>query len=83
MYRMRNTSASPLIIKTAAEQVIEHRFGASMPELLDRLYNGEALTQAQVADRLGTPRKNVVVWMVKYGIPTRDRRALATEAVAS
>lgn len=75
---MRNSNATPLVIKTPAEQVIEHRLGATIPELLDRLYRVEGMTQQQVADYLETPRKNVVVWMVKYGIPTRDRRALAS-----
>lgn len=80
---MRNTNANPLVIKSPAEQVIEHRFGASIPELLDRYYRIEGMTQQQVADLFETPRKNVVAWMVKYGIPARDRRALASaEAVA-
>lgn len=77
---MQDTDATPLVIKSVAEQVIEHRFGATIPDLLHRFYVVEHMTQAQVADRLRTPRKNVVVWMVKYGIPTRDRRALAETA---
>lgn len=76
---MRNSNASDLIIKTPAEQRVEHEFGEPVAALVDRLYNGEGLTQQQVATRLRTTRKNVVGWMVKYGIPTRDRRALAPE----
>lgn len=83
MYHMRDSSAPPLIIKTPAEQRIEHEWGQPMAAILDELYTVERLTQQQVAERLRTPRKNVVVWMVKYGIPTRDRRALApAEALA-
>lgn len=80
MYRMRDSSATPLIIKTPAEQRIEHEWAESMATILDQLYVVDGLTQQQVAERLKTPRKNVVVWMVKYGIPTRDRRALAATA---
>lgn len=74
---MRNSPASPLI-KSRTEQVVEHRHGATIADLLHQLYVVEGLTQQQVANRLGTTRKNVVMWMVKYGIPTRDRRALAS-----
>lgn len=78
---MRNSTATPLI-KSRTEQVVEHRHGAAIPDLLHQLYSTEGLTQQQVAARLGTTRKNVNQWMVKYRIPTRDRRALASEAVA-
>lgn len=69
--------------KSAAEQRVEATHGATVETLLRRLYVTEGLTQAEVAATLGVGREAVVNWMVKYRIPTRDRRAIAAaEAVA-
>lgn len=71
------------VLRSRQEQLIEHRFGESMDVLLDRLYTREGLTQAQIAEHLGAGHRSVVRWMAKYGVVTRDRRALAqAEAVA-
>lgn len=70
------------ILRSRQEQLIEHRFAEPMDALLRRLYVDEGLTQAEIAVRLGTSLRSVVRWMVKYGIPTRDRRALASGLVA-
>lgn len=66
------------VLRSRQEQLIEHRFAEPMDVLLRRLYVDEGLTQQQIAERLETSNRTVVRWMAKYGIPTRDRRALAT-----
>lgn len=62
------------------EQALQFEHGAPVEELLRRLYVDEGLTQAQVAERLGVHVRSVIRWMAKYGIQTRDRRALAATA---
>jgi len=79
---VRAVNATP-ILRSRQEQLIEHRFAEPMDTLLRRLYVDEGLTQAQIAERLDAGHRSVVRWMVKYGIPTRDRRALAPEAGAA
>lgn len=68
-------NATPLI-RTAEQQRVEHRHGASIEVLLRRLYVEEGLTQPQVAATLGVSTRSVVRWMRDYRIPTRDRRAI-------
>lgn len=72
---MQDSNAT-LIFKSRVEQRIEAEHGAPVENLLNRLYGDEQLTQEQVAERLGVARGAVVRWMVKYQIPTRDRRAV-------
>jgi DNA-binding transcriptional regulator YiaG len=74
-------NATP-ILRSRQEQLIEHRFAEPMDVLLRRLYVDEGLTQAEIAHRLDASVKTVLRWMAKYGIPTRDRRALAQVASA-
>jgi hypothetical protein len=69
--------------KSRAEQLVERAHGASVETLLRRLYVTEGLSQDQVAATLGISRWAVIAWMKKYGIPTRDRRALAPEAATA
>lgn len=66
--------------KSAAEQRVEAAHGASIETLLRRLYVAEGMTQQQVADTLGVGREAVIGWMVKYRVPTRDRRAIKAVA---
>jgi len=68
------------IAKSRQEQLVEARFGADIRVVLRDLYDS-GLSQAAVADRVGVGRATVVEWMKKYGIPTRDRRAVR-DAVA-
>lgn len=68
------------ILRSRQEQLIEHRFGNPMDVLLRQMYEAEGLTQAQIAERLDASHRSVTRWMVKYGIRTRDRRALAATA---
>lgn len=75
-------NATP-VLRSRQEQLIEHRFAEPMDALLRRLYVDEGLTQAEIAARLNAGHRSVVRWMVKYGIPTRDRRALAPEAATA
>lgn len=63
--------------KSRREQIVEQQHGASVESLLRRLYVTEGQTQEQVAVTLGVERTTVVRWMAAYGIPTRDRRAVA------
>lgn len=69
-----------LVLRSRQEQLIEHRFAEPMDTLLRRLYHGEGLTQAQIAEQLDASVKSVNRWMVKYRIPTRDLRATAAPA---
>ena len=63
--------------KGYAEQMVEARHGADVADVLRRLYYTEGKSQQAVADELGVRRTTVVRWMKRYGIATRDRRALA------
>jgi DNA-binding XRE family transcriptional regulator len=70
-------------VKSRAEQVVAIRTGRDVPEFLRELYVDQGLSQQEVAERLGVHRLTVVGWMRDFGIPTRDRRALANrEAIA-
>lgn len=72
-------NATPLI-RTAEQQRVELRFGASIEALLRRHYTAEGLTQPEVAVILGVSVRSVIRWMAAYGIPTRDRRAVRGNA---
>jgi hypothetical protein len=67
-------------IKSRTEQVVQARIGENVPDAIRRLYS-EGLSQEDIAERLGVHRTSVVNWMREWGIPTRDRRALASEEV--
>jgi transcriptional regulator with XRE-family HTH domain len=69
--------ADALIVKSYVEQRLEHQHGVTVETLLRRLYVTEGMSQEQVAQTLGVSRMSVYLWMRKYGIPTRDRRAIA------
>ena len=75
-------NATPTLL-SRQEQLVEHRFAESIDELLRRLYVDEGLTQQQIAERLDVHVRSVVRWMAKHHIPTRDRRALATEVASA
>lgn len=65
-------------IKSRREQMVSARNdGREVPDLLRDLYVLQGLSQEDVAERLGVHRATVVRWMTEFGIPTRDRRALA------
>ncbi|HAM56444.1 MAG TPA: hypothetical protein DCQ64_14025 [Candidatus Rokubacteria bacterium] len=64
-------------LKSRTEQIVEQRHGASVENLLRRLYVADGLPQDEVARVLGVDRKAVIRWMGKYGIPARDRRKVA------
>jgi hypothetical protein len=65
-------------IKSRGEQVVSARNGGrEVPDLLRELYVVQGLSQEEVAEKLGVHRSTVVGWMAEFGIPTRDRRALA------
>lgn len=68
-------NATPLI-RTAEQQRVELRFGASIEALLRRLYTAEGMTQPEVAQHLGVSVRSVTRWMAAYSIPTRDRRTV-------
>ena len=69
--------SSPILL-SRQEQLVAHRHGASVEDLLRRLYVDDGLTQEQIAVVLGVSVRSVTRWMVKYAIPTRDLRALAS-----
>jgi DNA-binding XRE family transcriptional regulator len=65
-------------IKSRREQMVSARNGGrDVPELIRELYERDGLSQEEVAERIGVHRATVVRWMEEFGIPTRDRRALA------
>jgi transposase len=68
-------------IKSRAEQLVQARHGREVPELVRELYEDQGLSQDEVAKRLGVSRSAIVNWMRDWGIPTRDRRALASAPV--
>lgn len=69
--------------KGYAEQMVEARYGADTAEVLRRLYDTEGKSQQAIADELGVERRTVVRWMKRYGIATRDRRAVVEPAEAT
>lgn len=75
--------AGEVVVKSRTEQLIEGRYQCAIPVLLRRLYQDEGLTQSEIADKLDISRWTVVEWMKRHGIPTVDRRAIAsTEGVS-
>ena len=76
---MYPSADNPLPFKSRREQQLEREHGMSVDALLRRLYVDEGLSQQQIARRLGVSRGAVVAWMARWGIPTRDRRALAEQ----
>lgn len=64
-------------VRTRQQQLVEARHGAPAEVLLRRLYVEQGLSQAEVAETLGVSLRSINRWMVAYGIPTRDRRAVA------
>lgn len=70
-------NAVRFIAKSRTEQRVEHLHGTSVEVLLRRLYVTEGMSQEQVAATLGVSRQAVLDWMRKYGVPTRDRRAVS------
>jgi transposase len=73
---------TPFVPKGYAVQTVEARYGAEIGDILRRLYVTETKSQQAIADELGVERKTVIQWMKRYGIATRDRRALPGEATA-
>lgn len=63
--------------KSRTEQVLEAKHGLPIDVLLRRLYVTEGLSQEQISDVLGIARPTVSIYMARYRIPTRDRRAVA------
>jgi transcriptional regulator with XRE-family HTH domain len=72
-----------IITKGRGEQIVEARFDVPVPELIRLFYVQDGLSQDQLAEKLGVSRGTVIDWMRKYGIPTRDRRALASDGTAN
>lgn len=61
--------------KGYTEQRVEAEFGTDIAAVLRSLY-GQGKSQQAIADQLGVQRTTVVRWMKRYGIATRDRRAV-------
>lgn len=73
-------TASEFRPKSRTEQLIEARYSRPAETVIRELYEGEGLTQAQIASNLDISREWVVGFMRDRGIPTRDRRAVKTAA---
>ena len=67
--------------KTAAQQVLEARYGRPIEDVLRERYES-GLTLQQVADELGISRVTLATWMARAGIPTRTVVSRTAEAVA-
>jgi transcriptional regulator with XRE-family HTH domain len=72
-----------IVTKGRREQIVEARFDAPVPDLIRLFYVQDGLSQDQLAEKLGVSRGTVIDWMKKYGIPTRDRRAVPSEGAAA
>lgn len=59
------------ILKSRAMQIIEAREGRDLAGLLHELYVDQGMTQAEIADRLGTRRATISRWMADLGIESR------------
>jgi DNA-binding transcriptional regulator LsrR (DeoR family) len=61
---------APTIIRTAAQQRIEARFGKSIDQVIGEAY-ATGLTQDEIAAELGVSRSSVLRWMNRLGLETR------------
>lgn len=50
---------------------MEARLGRPLADVLTELYQGEGLTLAEVAQRLGVSVTTVIRWMAALGVETR------------
>jgi DNA-binding NarL/FixJ family response regulator len=73
MLSMAIAPQSTAPIKTRAMQIVEHRMGEPVEQVVSRLYAG-GMSQQQIADALGITRRTVIYWMQFFGIETRDPR---------
>lgn len=80
LYVMSHPTQDP-IEKSHARALVEERFGATIRELLQRMYVEQGHSQLRIAEAFGVERRTVARWMTEEGIPTRDRRALASDPV--
>lgn len=71
-----------IVTKGQREQIVEARFDAPVPDLIQLFYVEDGMSQDQLAEKLGVSRGTVIDWMKKYGIPTRDRRAVTEAGMA-
>lgn len=61
-------------------QIIEHRLGRPLDEVLRELYVEKGMTVKQVAAELGVSIASVSTWMARFGIEARYVGAQPTEA---
>lgn len=66
---------TPFVPKGYTEQRVEAEYGADIAAVLRDLYT-QGKSQQAIADQLHVQRTTVVRWMKRYGIATRDRRAV-------
>lgn len=69
------THGQNIELLTPGQQVVEAQLGRPAREVVESLYIGEGLSQAEIATRLGIHRVTLVRWMRDWGIPTRSIRS--------
>jgi transposase-like protein len=73
---MRGMAIAPnptATIKSRAMQIVEHRMGEPVEQVVRRLY-AEGMSQQRIAEVIGISRRTVIYWMQAFGIETRDPR---------
>lgn len=59
------------VVKSRGMQLVEHRLGRPLADVLQELYVDEGLTVKQVAARIGVSSASVSRWMAELGIEAR------------
>ena len=60
-----------IILKSRGMQLVEHRLGRPLEEVLADLYVDQGMTVKQVAEELGVSSASVSRWMSELGIEAR------------
>lgn len=60
-------------------QILEHRLGEPLEDVLRRLYLNDKKTVKQVAAELGVSTASVSTWMARFGIEARYVGSRASE----
>jgi len=57
--------------KSHAQQLVETREGAELPDLLRSLFVSQRMTKGAIAERLGVSRATVTRWIEDFGVDPR------------
>lgn len=59
------------VLKSRGMQLVEHRLGRPLEDVLRELYTDQGMTVKQVAEELGVSSASVSRWMGELGIEAR------------